>query len=208
MYTVLMHIRWTQENILKLANLANKYSNPELAEILNTTPNSIACALSSNNIKRDACPNRKQLTYEINDSGCHVCTSHCKTKEGYTYYFYNGKLMKAHQYIYLINFGKIPKGLLIRHKCDNPSCINPNHLELGTIQDNISDRVNRGRQIKGSQVYSSKLTEEDVRQIKVELKNPFRGQNKELSDRYNVASGTISNIKSNKTWSHITLDIK
>ena len=57
-------------------------------------------------------------------------------------------------------------GLVIRHKCDNTRCVNPEHLEAGSHQDNMDDKVARGRQYKGAAHHSARLTDEDVARIR------------------------------------------
>ena len=79
------------------------------------------------------------------DNGCMVWTGSLDTS-GYGLYRYKRKLWKAHRFCF-VNFynKKIPKNNIVRHKCDNPKCVNPNHLELGTKKDNAQDREIRDR---------------------------------------------------------------
>ena len=70
-----------------------------------------------------------------------------KNKDGYGLFGYNGKNQKAHRVSWQLHNGPIPDGLCVLHKCDNPSCVNPNHLFLGTNADNIKDRVNKNRTV-------------------------------------------------------------
>ena len=81
----------------------------------------------------------------IEKDGCFVCTSHKYSATGYPVIRSCGKLSTVARYIYEECFGFIPQGLLLRHKCDNRQCINPEHLELGTHYDNMHDMISRGR---------------------------------------------------------------
>ena len=90
------------------------------------------------------------------------------------------------------------KDLVVRHKCDNPSCINPEHLEVGTQADNIADKVSRGRQARGSGAGRAILTEESVREIR---SSPLKVS--ELSTLYGVSFVSIRNILRRKTWQHV-----
>ena len=66
----------------------------------------------------------KDITYNITNTGCWICTSHKPNTTGYFTIFINGKRMKMHKYIYMREFGEIKGGNIVRHICDNPSCIN------------------------------------------------------------------------------------
>lgn len=144
----------------------------------------------------------KKLDFKINENGCFICTSHYKNKEGYTRMRKNGKKTLIHRHIYEECFGEIPKDLVIRHKCDNPTCINPEHLELGTIQDNVNDRMKRKRHKspnkKGENHHMNKLKECDV--IYIRKSNESR---KVLSKKFKVSECTISDIRNRKTWKEV-----
>lgn len=72
-----------------------------------------------------------------------------KTPKGYGMLDVNYKKIYAHRVSYMIHFGEIPEGLLVCHKCDNPGCVNPSHLWLGTHTDNLKDASVKGRWVKG-----------------------------------------------------------
>jgi len=123
------------------------------------------------------------------------------TKKGYGYLRVIDKRCRAHRVAYEIWKGPIPDGLLIRHKCDNRACVNPEHLETGTDADNMRDKVERNRQIKGEKHGHSKLTEQQVCEIKVLLADTITCT--EIAKQFNVNRTAISHIKHNKNWKHI-----
>lgn len=88
-------------------------------------------------------------------------------RAGYGAYKWAGKKMGAHRASYYIHFETIADGLMVCHRCDNPLCVNPDHLFLGTNQDNMQDMVSKGR---GKQIYGfsgqAKLTDADVAEIR------------------------------------------
>lgn len=128
-----------------------------------------------------------------------------RDKDGYGKTSVGGKHVRAHRLAYCVSNG-VPlesiKGLQIRHKCDNPSCVNPEHLEAGTNADNMRDKVERGRQAKGESMGLSKLTELHVKQILAEfVPRSAEFGARPLSRKFNVCHKTILNIVKGRTWS-------
>jgi len=91
------------------------------------------------------------------------------------------------------------KGLVVRHRCDNPACVNPQHLEIGAQADNIADAVSRGRNAKLTVHGRAKLTEAEISAIREEYTG-FKGQQVMLSAKYNVSQPMISYIVNRKNW--------
>ena len=118
-------------------------------------------------------------------------------RNGYGQFGLNGTIYKAHRVSYTIANGD-PGELCVCHLYDNPSCVNPAHLWLGTIQDDIDDCIQKDRQAKGEQQGSAKLTEKQVKEI---LKSDE--SQKVLAKKFNVTQSHISRIKLGKEWKHV-----
>lgn len=119
---------------------------------------------------------------------------------GYGQQWFEGKDHRAHRLAYEREYGHIPQGKIVRHKCDVRSCINPEHLELGTHADNTKDMMKRGRIKRGEQLPQSKLKEPDIHFIRM-MKSIFT-QNR-LGEIFNVRRETISEIHRGLRWKHI-----
>ena len=119
---------------------------------------------------------------------------------GYGGFSMNGKNCAAHRVSYEAYKGKIPKGMVVRHSCDNPACINPDHLTLGTQRDNAADREARGRgsKLKGEQISTAKLTEKDV--LGIRASNESLGV---LAERYGIDKSNVWLIRAGKSWKHL-----
>lgn len=111
-------------------------------------------------------------------------------------------LCYAHRLSWILANGSIPKGVFVCHRCDNPGCVNPEHLFLGTQADNVQDMVAKGRGARGETHCCAKLSEEDVRAIRQAY---ARGgvTLQELGSKHGVAHSTVSDAVHRKTWAHL-----
>jgi hypothetical protein len=108
------------------------------------------------------------------------------------------KTFLAHRLVYEMTHGVLPQGVVVRHTCDNPPCVNPFHLVTGTHVDNQADKVARGRQAKGEALGSSKLTEAAVREIR-QSADSWQA----LAVKFSVTEGTIRAAAHRQTWKHV-----
>lgn len=112
--------------------------------------------------------------------------------------FGHTKQRGAHVISYELTFGPVPKGMQVCHRCDNPPCCNPDHLFLGTPQDNKNDEIAKGRHVYGERVGNHKLTESDVIEIRklIEAGHSLKG----IGLLYGVTGEAIWAIKNRKNW--------
>jgi hypothetical protein len=125
-------------------------------------------------------------------------------KQPYGQYWNGKRLVQAHRFSYELANGPIPDGLCVLHNCDNPGCVNPAHLFLGTQKDNIRDALEKGRLVnqKGENNPRSILTEKKVLTVRAEYKTGKTSCRK-LGREHGIDYKHINNIINRKNWSHI-----
>lgn len=107
----------------------------------------------------------------------------------------------AHRVSYELHYGQIPGDMEVCHKCDNPCCVNPAHLFLGTRQDNVDDRERKGRNIifTGEEQPRAKLTKKAVKDMRWE--RTYKGTSfQKLAIKYGVSKRTVQNAVKGETW--------
>lgn len=140
--------------------------------------------------------------YSEERDGCLVWTGP-SDRAGYGRISQGGKKRFVHRVSYELEKGPIPKGLLIRHTCDNPPCINPDHLLPGTDADNSHDKVQRGRQFRarGEKSGTAKITDQDVVHIRRRYKDG--ATQRELAAEFSMSVANISRIILRQRWQHV-----
>lgn len=133
-------------------------------------------------------------------SSCWEWTGH--KSHGYGMLAVNRKKYAAHRVSYEMANGLILDNLQVCHHCDNPSCVNPDHLFLGTNSDNVADCISKGRQTRGSSHPVAKLTEQQVLDIRTKYASGLFLQ-REIAAEYGITQDNVSYIIHRKTWKHI-----
>lgn len=159
-----------------------------------------------------------------------ACWPWTRSGERYGRFHVHPRTVSTHRYAYEQEFGPIPDGMCVCHRCDNPRCCNPAHLFLGTTQDNTADRHAKGRDAagdrSGSRLHPERLcrgdahparrtpgwrrgenngrailTEDDVRAIKNSPRT--YGSRDELAKRFGVTTHAIARIRAGRAWGHV-----
>ena len=131
--------------------------------------------------------------------------SGAKNDKGYGQISIEGKVLYAHRVAYELVYGPVDDDLEICHHCDNSSCVRPNHLFIGTHHDNMVDAGRKGhmrRNMQGSRHPATRLTEDDIRQIRKRYAVGGITYSKLALD-YDVGWTTIQKIITRKSWQHI-----
>lgn len=132
------------------------------------------------------------------NSGCWLWMGGAHRKTGYgAFNICKGKQASAHRISWEIHHGPIPEGLCVLHRCDTPPCVNPQHLFLGTDQDNSDDCAKKQRHRHGSHHKNSKITDD----IAINIRQDPRSL-KKISASLGVSARLVFNIKHNMAWKH------
>jgi hypothetical protein len=163
---------------------------------------------------------RVNAQLDIKDDGCHIFTG-SKDDCGYGRINKDGKLIRLHRAMWEKHFGQISTGFVIMHKCDNPACINIDHLQVGTQLDNVRDMWAKNRGVRlfgntnsrgksintGSSHGRSIFSDEQVKYIKQMLL--LDGSSKmtlKLASEFDCSKAAIRHIKNGTRWSHIKVE--
>ncbi len=138
-----------------------------------------------------------------NIDGCWTWKS--SKRRGYGTYSYRMKRYGAHVWSWQLAHDRpVPKGMVIMHTCDNRSCVRPDHLRLGTVRENIDDKIAKGRQAMGETTGSAKLTEDQVRDVR--LRNPTGKARPAMARALGISVTALHDILNKRTWKHVAAD--
>lgn len=127
-----------------------------------------------------------------------------RTRGGYGGFAVCRRHIGAHRYAYCVYVGAIPYGLRVLHRCDNPPCVRPSHLFLGTDKDNVHDCAAKGRRgtLRGEDAVKAKLAADQVLEIRRLIK--LGVARKEISAKFGISRSNISHIKMGRSWRHLS----
>ena len=143
--------------------------------------------------------------------GCWLWTA-SRHPAGYGQFRAGGRARQAHRVILVLTGTLVPDDAVVRHVCDNPPCVNPSHLRVGTQSDNILDSYDKGRSSRvGVLNPNARLTPADVLEIRAAYRSSCTspagcvrvGLRAELAEKYGIVPHTIDDIVRRRTWKHI-----
>ena len=139
--------------------------------------------------------------HPIPETGCWIWAGN-STVRGYGQIIIGGKKLYAHRVMYEQTFNvTLDKNDVICHVCDNPSCVNPQHLFRGTQADNLRDMAKKGRSTRGENNTQARLKENDLKFIKLWIHHGLTDE--EIAKKYKVSRSNINAIRNGKRWNHV-----
>lgn len=131
--------------------------------------------------------------------GCWIWIAGC-TESGYSAFKVNGIQTRGHRFSYELYIGPIPEGLIVMHRCDNPKCVNPDHLSVGTNADNVADRDSKGRTKapRGEAHGQAKFSDAVIRAIRSDTRKGSL-----IAKEYGTTRGYVYAIKARRKRAHV-----
>lgn len=135
---------------------------------------------------------------------CWLWTGYIERADGYGRYYLEGSRRKvgAHRIAYELTYGPVPANLYICHHCDNPPCVRPDHLFVGSQADNVADCIDKDRFVSGERNGMAKLTEADVRAIR-ERYQQGGVTHQQLANELGVTKTLVGLIVRGKVWKNL-----
>lgn len=143
----------------------------------------------------------KKVDKSDHPKGCWLWMA-CADKDGYGFIKWQRKQVKAHRVSYLLANGEYMDKLMVLHTCDNPGCVNPQHLFLGTAKNNAEDRdrKNRGNAASKEQHGNSKLTQSQVDHLRERVAKGQRGTQRQIAKELHISESQVSHIIHELQW--------
>lgn len=138
----------------------------------------------------------------VRSNGCWLWNGG-KNRDGYGQVRLKGRTEYAHRISWVIHNGPIPKGMCVCHQCDNPLCVRPDHLFLGTHAENMADMIakNHVARFHGKEDTHTKLAKKDIRRMREQYL--FGADRKDISLVFNVSISSVYAIVGRRTWRHV-----
>lgn len=133
------------------------------------------------------------------NSGCYLWLANVG-HVGHAQLWWEGTMHPAARLVWRVNHGPIPPKYVVRHKCDNPYCVNPQHLEIGTQADNCRDMYTRGRarKARGEAAAKARLNADQVLAIRSDARSGPK-----IAAAYGIGNSTVYHIRHGRSWRHI-----
>lgn len=146
--------------------------------------------------------------------GCWTWGGYCD-EDGYGNFWFEGRTVRAHRWLWEFLNGPLGKEQQVLHRCDNPPCVRPDHLFVGTHDDNVKDKMLKGRnhygpcpkgtanRPRGSAHFRTRLTEEQVREIRSRPRLPAKGFRQLWAKEFGITVYNLADVLSGRTWKHV-----
>ena len=196
--------RMAVENARKLGSLRRKYANEYARRVgrVREYPCEQCGKLCYKKCSKAFCSDQcRFLSYVNVADSCWIWTGGINRRGYGKFSLFPIKSISAHRASYILFNGEIPEGKCVCHQCDNPRCVKPAHLWIGTTQENTQDMINKGRSLHGENHLKAKITKEDVLKIR-ELGSKGMAQWK-IGEMFNLTAGHVNNIIKKRAWQHV-----